>query len=169
MEDTNLYSQDSVFIIGNGFDLDLGFKVSYMDFMKSSYWPFGKVDLKQALESQIDFGDQSQGAYILREYLSQRVAEGWFDLEEIMFHFAIEDSCILGNLEEESKKDYVKLNDSLRSFIKHRFKMRIKKVKHDSCAAKVLKAIVENKRYKIYSFNYTDLLEEARQLGINQE
>ena len=28
-----------VFIIGNGFDLNLGWKTSYKDFISSEYWP----------------------------------------------------------------------------------------------------------------------------------
>ena len=29
----------NVFIIGNGFDLDLGLSTKYSDFAKSKYWP----------------------------------------------------------------------------------------------------------------------------------
>ncbi len=42
MEDNTLFQGSDVFIIGNGFDLDLGLKTSYHDFYLSDDWPFKK-------------------------------------------------------------------------------------------------------------------------------
>lgn len=169
MEGDNFHFYDRVFIIGNGFDLDLGFKVSYKDFLESEYWPFKNYETKHSWESQIDLGNQDQVERTLGEYLCRRVAEGWYDLEEIMYCFAIDKPCIHIKMQEQSKADYVQLTTQLNAFIKHQFDIGLKKVRRDSCAAKLLKAIVENGRYIIYNFNYTDLLAEAQQLGINQK
>ena len=54
---------NSILIIGNGFDLDLGRNTRYSDFAKSDFWP-------KNLKSQ------------LYRYLSQKSQiEKWFDLE----------------------------------------------------------------------------------------
>ena len=35
----------NVLILGNGFDLDIGYKTRYSDFVNSSFWPFKEKDL----------------------------------------------------------------------------------------------------------------------------
>ena len=35
--------EETLLIVGNGFDLSMGFKTSYGDFMKSSYFPNKKI------------------------------------------------------------------------------------------------------------------------------
>ena len=39
----NLMHMAKVFIIGNGFDLDLGWKTRYSDFASSKYWIEGQL------------------------------------------------------------------------------------------------------------------------------
>ena len=44
-----------VFIIGNGFDLDLGWKTSYKDFVCSDYWPL--KDKEPSVKSNFFFNN----------------------------------------------------------------------------------------------------------------
>lgn len=40
----------NVFIIGNGFDLDLGLPTKYSDFAKSEYWPVSESENNSSKE-----------------------------------------------------------------------------------------------------------------------
>jgi hypothetical protein len=142
----------NVFIIGNGFDLDLQMQTSFRNFASSSdYWPSDKSRLCAFLESQKDI-------------------DRWFDLEACLLEYISSEStyCPSTNctFEIEQDKDYFdKLCQSLTSYINNE-QVHIK-IPNESVAKKVLKAIVENGYYQsIYSFNYTDLRYLANRMGI---
>ena len=62
-----------VFIIGNGFDLDLGWKTSYRDFVSSDYWPL----------------KNNAANCPMAEYLKLRTeADRWYDLESMLKTYA---------------------------------------------------------------------------------
>ena len=58
-------AEETLLIVGNGFDLSMGFKTSYGDFMKSSFFPNKKTSA-------------------LCSYLSEKYQEnmGWIDIEK---------------------------------------------------------------------------------------
>ena len=41
--------EETLLIVGNGFDLSMGFKTSYGDFMKSSYFPHEETSIRRRL------------------------------------------------------------------------------------------------------------------------
>lgn len=62
-----------VFIIGNGFDLDLGWKTGYRDFVSSKYWPLKDKD------------PYSMMAQFLKE---KTEIDRWYDLESMLKVYA---------------------------------------------------------------------------------
>ena len=79
---------NNIFIIGNGFDLDLGLHTKFSDFANSTFWPIAKKkDKPQELPPRT-----ARGSFmamlplpqntLLEHYLEdKRDKESWFDLE----------------------------------------------------------------------------------------
>ena len=139
-----------VFIIGNGFDLDLGWKTSYKDFIVSEYWPLR----------------DKEPYCLMAEYLKERTeVDRWYDLENLLKEYASDKPY---NHEVASPRDeefFYELRDCLISFLKDAIK---KTVNTESMAMRVLRAVVANGYFtSIYTFNYTDLYDIAGNGGIN--
>jgi hypothetical protein len=145
-----------VFVIGNGFDLDLGFKTRYRNFAScGQFWPFRPNDIGLA-------------GFLFRKAETER----WLDIERCLLDYAkpkprvrtINDS---DRMPVEADKDaFEKLTRHLNDYIKRiPYETRIKT---DSIAAKVLDAVSKNGGFLTYSFNYTDLGEIADRLHINR-
>ena len=49
---SSTHGEETLLIVGNGFDLSMGFKTSYGDFMKSSYFPTWKSTYKKCLREE---------------------------------------------------------------------------------------------------------------------
>lgn len=128
---------NDVFIIGNGFDLDIGLKSRYSDFYNSSYWPFhGKdTNLAKFLESQCK-------------------VDKWLDIEEALAEYG-SSSLSFNSRAEEDEEDFCLLKEQFTQYIIHEQET----VKPKDCvASKLLSAILENGCFEyIYSFNFTDL------------
>lgn len=139
-----------VFIIGNGFDLDLGWKTSYKDFVDSDYWPL-----------------KDKEPYCpMAEYLKERTeVDRWYDLEVLLKEYASEKPH---NHEEANPRDeefFNELRNCLISFLKEAVK---ENVNSESMAINVLKAIVANGYFtSVFTFNYTDLYDIAERVGIH--
>lgn len=132
----------NVFIIGNGFDLDLGWKTSFSSFAYSQYW------------TQIGRG-------LLFYFLdAKKNTNTWFDLEALLGQFGEErrKTAIPAFNEESSDKDrdaFIQLKKYLKEYLEEEQSRRINK---NSSAVRVFKAIIHNGYFSsIYSFNYTDL------------
>lgn len=151
-------SWGKVFIIGNGFDLSLGWPTRYSDFAKSKYWPFN---------------DKIGG---LGAYLSSKFdLDKWLDIELEMLKYAMNegDVQLYFNSEElipsefikSDKNDYETLTTSLTNYLTD---VQKQKIKENSAAARVLRAISVNGYFKeIYTFNYTNLGLIAKSLRIS--
>ena len=61
------------FIIGNGFDMDLGLHTSYQDFVNSDLWPITNSDLERSS---------------LADKLEKDKKENWFNLEDSLCEYA---------------------------------------------------------------------------------
>lgn len=143
-----------LFIIGNGFDIDLGYKTRYSDFARcKQLWPFN--------------GATSGLAGFLEK---KKETERWLDIEKCLLEYAVNLGGTLsllkdkGPLIETDRDSYEKLICYLSTYIK-----RIEQeypIDKDSIAVKVYKAIIDNGGFKAYSFNYTDLNEISSNLGI---
>ncbi len=152
---------NKVLILGNGFDIDLGLKTKYRDFADSEFWPFNE-------DSGILYPENNRATNLLRDVLNERKLDvsTWFDLESIMSEFAVHGSKneFDGHDIEQDKRDYDVLVESLSNYLN---KIQQERVKENSIAAIVLRAIIQNGYFSdIYSFNYTDLHLIARNLRI---
>ncbi|MBP3741305.1 MAG: hypothetical protein J6I41_09325 [Bacteroidales bacterium] len=152
--------RNNVFIVGNGFDLDLGLPTRYSDFAKSNYWPKEQsIDVYRTDRTGLldPYAPQS-----LASYLNEKInIETWFDLEHELLNYAQGNitSVINGETAEHIKNnvDYYKLLQiQLCDYIKF---VQDNIQKGNECVAtKVLEAVVNNGFFtSIYSFNYTNL------------
>lgn len=147
---------NKVFIIGNGFDLDLGMNTRYSDFARSEYWP--------------------SSSYIgrsLSSYLKNKAnITKWFDLEKELLVYSQTEGKRVHEYQYRhaisiDKSFFNELVQSLTTYLK---KEENKELNGNSVAANVLKAVLENGLFEsIYSFNYTDLYHIANKIGINHE
>lgn len=145
--------QDTLLIIGNGFDLDLGLNTRFLDFAESDKWPFKNISANKQL-----------GAY-----LNKCAKDSWFDLEHSMKSFCLERSTLNSlklykqDFVESVRKDDALLNTGLVEYLEQAEKG---KLDIDSYASKILRECDQAiNPPAIYSFNYTDLKTIARRLG----
>lgn len=84
----------NVFIIGNGFDLDMGLPTKYSDFAKSSFWPKAspRTTSRISTGSGIVYVGHSTNPILLEHYLEgKKNLESWFDLEnELLLYSQVE-------------------------------------------------------------------------------
>ena len=144
-----------VFIIGNGFDLDLGWKTRYSDFASSKFW----------------IGD-SYGSDLKSRLNQDKNIEKWFDQEMSLLNYAKADETGYHPSPYEYTKErdmqcFNELNKGLSSYLKAE---ENKSVNEKSVAAKVLRGILSNGYFtSIYSFNYTNLKSIAGKLGLSTD
>lgn len=174
----------NVLIIGNGFDLDLGLPTKYSDFAKSEYWP-SSAPRKKNREEQSQNDSRIINLYTITDspkleeaIENARSRETWFDLEKELLDYAMQYEPKTPNFtrfsresanEVKSNVDYYnKLRNSLNDYILEVQKKQ--KVSKDCKASDVLKAVVQNGYFEsVFSFNYTDLISIAKQVGISHE
>ena len=169
----------NVFIIGNGFDLDLGLPTKYSDFANSVYWPVSETENNGAKEVDKKEVHSIKIPTLEDAIETAKTRETWFDLEgELLEYSRLRDEIkhkfyVLSNRESPNnvKKsvDFLnRLRISLNEYI-----LSVQQ-KHEICkdckASDVLKAIIGNGYFEnIYSFNYTDLNAIAYKLGFSKE
>lgn len=142
-----------VFIVGNGFDLNLGWNTRYDDYIHSKYCPIHPVG-----------GDSCP----MEEFLARKLeVERWYDLECFLREYAANGHQSHIKADPKDEPFFNKLRESLTAFIMQEAQ---KEIDADSLAVKVLKAVVENGYFSsIYTFNYTDLSHTATMAGIQKK
>lgn len=163
---------DCVFVLGNGFDIDLGLPTSYRSFAESSYWPFSEPD--SYCEKPDSFNSEPRSLHNMLYEAS--LDSSWFDIERLLSQYATYDGTFKPNnlLSSREYKQAVKdeltynlLVSSLTAYLKSLENHPLNK---ESVAALVLKSILKNEYFKIiFSFNYTDLRMIAQRLGIENK
>ena len=181
----------NVFIIGNGFDLDLGLSTKYSDFAQSKYWPttvekqIKENEIHTTVEKRIKENEIHYKSFFYKKPLDLKETienaknkETWFDIEKELLEYSQPYYLILHTGEKTTFQDsadmvnnninyFHELRDSLNKYILE--VQNTQKVK-ECTASDVLRAIIGNSFFdNIYSFNYTDLNLIAKQIGINQE
>lgn len=139
-----------VFIIGNGFDLNLGWKTGYRDFVESQYCP-------------IENSGSSLSGFLAEKTMIDR----WFDLEAILRSYASVDNkqAALPGAIWSDEKFFYQLREGLNVYLKNEM---TRDVDTHSDAIAVLRSIVNSRLFgPIYSFNYTNLNQIAKQAGIH--
>ena len=138
--------EGTLLIVGNGFDLSMGFKTSYGDFMRSSVFP--KFDST------------------LCSYLRKQFQEnmGWIDIENELSEF----SNVISSMKQDAKKKHTKweydnfweeyddLKSSLKKYLQEETKGQFI-LKKDNPAVSVINNLPVDS--KIISFNYTSIIE----------
>lgn len=142
-----------VFIVGNGFDLNLGWNTRYVDYIRSKYCPIRPV---------------GSGSCPMEEFLARKFeVERWYDLECFIREYAADGRQSHIKADPKDEPFFNKVRESLTAFIMHEAQ---KEIDADSLAVKVLKAVVENGYFSsIYTFNYTDLSRTATMAGIQRK
>ena len=138
-------------VLGNGFDLDLGLKTKYSDFIESDFF-----------RKNIDVNDKSQG-YNLFNYLNYKYKQAdWIDIEKELTQLALKKTSVRSNginvirkaksplVEKES---FYKLHESLTDYLSD---INYNEIKTNSYAANLM-MILKNKFVKILTYNYTNL------------
>lgn len=138
--------EETLLIVGNGFDLSMGFKTSYGDFMKSSFFP--KYDSTLCSHLRKQFQDNM----------------GWIDIEKELSEF----SSMLISMKQDAKKKHIKLEydsfreeyEELKSSLKAYLQEETKRAfgpSSDNPAKRVIDQLPADS--KIISFNYTSIIE----------
>ena len=139
--------EETLLIVGNGFDLSMGFKTSYGDFMKSSYFPHEETS--------------NLCSYLHKQYEENM---GWIDIENDLSEY----SRILTTKKLNAKKfntildidslreEYDELKSSLKCYLQEETK-RAFGPSPDNPAKRVIDQLPAES--KIISFNYTSIIE----------
>lgn len=142
---------NTVIVIGNGFDIDLGWHTSYKDFFLTRYG-----------HKQVSSNDDTLLQYMINHANNKK---NWYDLEKMLYDYSLVKSKVI--LSEQQLRDdiadYQELKTQLVKFIKEQSS---KPVNKDSYAYRLLKKYMEVCKAnrlspdlipKLFSFNYTDL------------
>lgn len=139
--------EETLLIVGNGFDLSMGFKTSYGDFMKSSYFPHEETS--------------SLCSYLHNQYEENM---GWIDIENELSEY----SRMLTTKKLNAKKfntildidslreEYDELKSALKLYLQEETK-RAFGPSPDNPAKRVIDQLPADS--KIISFNYTSIIE----------
>lgn len=157
---------DIVLILGNGFDLDLGLKTKYSDFAQSEEW-----DELYYQKRQQYFRNALRTKFSLLDHINRHRVDAWFDLEEEIKTFVIEQSKLErnGDAINFNHKDFKSLKDSLKEYL-----IRISaeyNTDTSRLAFTLLHVLLSNTKCRkhIFTFNYTDCLKLCRFNGIPKE
>lgn len=141
------------FIMGNGFDLDLGLHTSYQEFVNSELWPTNNNDIeKSSLANKIEEDSR----------------ENWFNLEDSLCEYGKVKTVYIVKTDALKYDEivYQKTKEALFKFIRNREMIEPNK---ESIAAEVLRRIASYGVFdNILSFNYTDLNTIGAKIGANK-
>ena len=145
----NTYKMKVVLIIGNGFDLDLGWQTQFSHFAKSSFWP----------------PKPSQYTRMYDYLNTRRTIYQWFDLERIFAEYVNPNSGVTSKRYASNDAPFFQiLSHSLGRYLAGE---QEKPIREGSVAGRVLSAVLSVSSFaKIYTFNYTDLRLIASKLGL---
>lgn len=158
------YIPNSILIIGNGLDLDLGLKTKYIDFANSEYWPF---------KEKFHF-EKYTLPYFLNSHKNQ--VNTWFDLEDLLAIYASKHADLTQQQIKEAKELFGNLIANLKVYLRkqentyiNQMNSKMGEMRKMKTSHYVLQEFFEKKRRKIYSFNYTNTYKIVKQLIIDFE
>ena len=144
-----------ILIIGNGFDLDLGMKSRYSDFISSQTWIKAKED------------DTFPLCNLLHYLEEKKNKEAWFDVESELLNYALEiTEGTYRSPQEDDRTGFDILQYFLRKYL--RKEQENYKLNVDTVAVRMMRAVVENGFFdEIFTFNYTDINKTLAKAGVN--
>jgi hypothetical protein len=193
IKDTGLSGSEPkrLLVIGNGFDLDLGYKTGYKDFVANDN-PVG--------EGRFPFVEKGKDSHTLGKFILKcKDINSWFDLERALAEFGRIDPAkeykrllnevtskgdvffTVGNIVDKllrrlnkgkgtkdrirgDQEDYNRLIQSIQAYLSS---VDLDLPREDSTAARLLKAFCAScAEPQIFSFNYTDLVRIGNALGV---
>lgn len=146
-----------VFVIGNGFDLDLGLKTRYIDFWNSDFMKKYKEGCYNGLIYYLNGKAQNEST--------------WFDIENLIRIYTQNTEHGLQRIrrQEEVDLDRTQFNTIRYCLAEYLEKeVSVCELKRDSLSSKVLGTVIDDGDFSIYNFNYTNLHTIASKLGINR-
>lgn len=138
----------AVLVVGNGFDLDLGFKTRYCDFANSVEWQ--EMYAQEAHNSCY---------YSLLKYLNDRKnTDNWLDIELALKDYThVKTKDIWIHDKETDEREYHIICNTLKAYLKSHIENFSADIT-STYAAKVLRCFQHDLDLrKIYTFNYTSL------------
>lgn len=141
----------TLFILGNGFDLNLKLPTSYKDFFESDFFPFVR--------------DAPDNHGLGRFIYGRGVVQKWYDLEHLLAEYGKSIHSLSEKEFEEDKNDYRRLVEGLTLYLST---IDYSTIDVDSIAARILKAadglLIPP---RVYTFNYTAFDTISSRLGIS--
>lgn len=144
-----------VLVLGNGFDMDLGWNTSYKNFAESDFWPF-KGEKKNL------------GGYLETHYKSDK----WFDLEALLRSYSAKEKPYCDtrwpNRTRDCSTDEQQFEILRKQLINYLLTQENRAVNNNSVAASLLNYLcMYYDILKIYSFNYTSIKNILSKLSIH--
>lgn len=149
----SIVKKSIVLVLGNGFNIDLGWETTYKGFMQSEkHWPFQRTT-------------QGLGAWLN----TQSSQENWYDLEAMLRKYScFEDNCGLDFDNQIDEEQFNLLRIKMGEYILEETKKNIGN--RLSMAIDLLYWISQyEKNLKVYSFNYTDFNQLLSALDIEEK
>ena len=144
-----------VLVLGNGFDMDLGWQTSYKSFAESDDWPFNKKD-------------KYLGGYLETHAKTDK----WFDLEALIRSYSVKEMSYLDKNWQHERKLFIdeqSFGRLRKCLIKYLKTQENRDVNKDSVAAYLLNYLCKHSDIiKVYSFNYTSLNRILSKLSIKE-
>ena len=128
-------------IIGNGFDIELGYPTRYSDFISSKEW------------CELIKGNPSSR---LLSFIDKRKTNNWFDLETLLLEFASDNENV--HATKEDKYIYNEICNSLISYITRIVEEKqeyIHKLEEENIIKVFLNQLHVSQYCRYYTFNYT--------------
>jgi len=146
-----------VLILGNGFDVDLGLKSKYTDFIKGKEWQH-VCDFIKDIKRRYSDGFQSISLLIHMMKASENPSL-WFDVENEIHKFIktypAYDNKITDSLSGITKEEFIMLKNALSTYLQrmtHEFHLDVSKWSYI-----LLKTLIEsNSKVNVFTFNYTN-------------
>lgn len=134
-----------ILILGNGFDLDLGLKSRYRDFMGSDTW------------KGVDGREYILTCNLLRYLEEKNNIETWFDAETELLNYALEiTEGTYGSPQTNDREGHKFFQTMLKQYLSKEQDNFI--LSNSSVAVLLMKAVTENGFFdELYTFNYTDV------------
>lgn len=150
-------------ILGNGFDLSLGLRTSYNDFIESDLFK-KRVAIKYYPNSKIDEHDKNIYNYLIL----QKRLKNWIDVEMELMHYAsqqrveyhkekeglLHTSYLSNRSDDIIQNSYKLLCRDLQIYMRS---LNYEMVNEGSLSLNLLKMVLAKKNSEVITFNYTDI------------